>query len=335
MSRTARVALVLAACILSLCIGGLLPFEVLFYLLAGWVFFLMRVLPEVKVDPGGLAIAGVCLVSIAGLSHSFLGWFARQARGEAWKLRWTASLVAGLVVMFAAGISAAGIAHQVGWLFTSGEPWVGFPGHAAMRAQSVNNIKQIELALANYETTSGAYPAGATVGSRGELLHGWQARLLPFLEQRAAYDQINFAIPWDDPANAVPMRTRVLAFLNPKIRVEVDASGPSPSHYAANACVLGGDSARKLNEIPDGTSKTIHFGEAGAEFKPWGHPTNWRDPALGINRAPGGFGSPFPGGANFAFVDGSVRFIKDSVDPKVLRAIATPDGGESVSAESY
>lgn len=191
------------------------------------------------------------------------------------------------------------------------------------------------VAFTGYAAASGAYPAGATVGPRGELLHGWQARLLPFLKQGAVYDQINFAIPWDDPGNAAPMRTRIETFLNPKIRVEADASGPSPSHYAANAWVLGGDSAWKLNEIPDGTSHTIHLGEAGAAFKPCGHPTNWRDPALGINRSPTGFGSPFPGGANFSFVDGSVRFLKDSIDPKVFRALATPNGSEPISADSY
>ena len=36
------------------------------------------------------------------------------------------------------------------------------------------------------------------------------------------------------------------------------------------------------------------------------------------------FGSMHPGGANFAFCDGGVRFIKDTIDPTVMNAISTP-----------
>jgi prepilin-type N-terminal cleavage/methylation domain-containing protein/prepilin-type processing-associated H-X9-DG protein len=46
------------------------------------------------------------------------------------------------------------------------------------------------------------------------------------------------------------------------------------------------------------------------------------------------FGSMHPGGANFAFCDGGVRFIKDSIDPAVMNAISTrcgtPYGGETI-----
>jgi prepilin-type processing-associated H-X9-DG protein len=48
-----------------------------------------------------------------------------------------------------------------------------------------------------------------------------------------------------------------------------------------------------------------------------------------------GFGSYHPGGANFAFCDGSVRFLKSATDLKVLSALATRSGGEVVSASDY
>jgi prepilin-type processing-associated H-X9-DG protein len=42
------------------------------------------------------------------------------------------------------------------------------------------------------------------------------------------------------------------------------------------------------------------------------------------------FWSPHPGGANFAFCDGSVRFLAYSAD-RIMPALATRAGGEAVS----
>src|SRR5262249_32308786 len=45
--------------------------------------------------------------------------------------------------------------------------------------------------------------------------------------------------------------------------------------------------------------------------------------------------SRHPGGANFLFADGSVRFIKEQVGFNIFRALATRRGGEAISADSY
>jgi prepilin-type processing-associated H-X9-DG protein len=41
------------------------------------------------------------------------------------------------------------------------------------------------------------------------------------------------------------------------------------------------------------------------------------------------------GGVNVAFLDGSVRFVKDSVSPQTWWALATKAGGEVISSDSY
>jgi len=48
-----------------------------------------------------------------------------------------------------------------------------------------------------------------------------------------------------------------------------------------------------------------------------------------------GFKSFHPGGANFGFSDGSVKFLKQSISVRAYMALSTRAGGEVVSADSY
>ena len=47
------------------------------------------------------------------------------------------------------------------------------------------------------------------------------------------------------------------------------------------------------------------------------------------------FRSNHPGGANFAMGDGSVKFIKSTVNDQAYQALGTRAGGEVTSADSY
>ncbi len=61
-------------------------------------------------------------------------------------------------------------------------------------------------------------------------------------------------------------------------------------------------------------------------------PCSGPDPVLGVMNAAR---SRHPGGVNSGFCDGSVRFIKNSVNPITYRAISSTHGGEVVSADAY
>jgi prepilin-type N-terminal cleavage/methylation domain-containing protein/prepilin-type processing-associated H-X9-DG protein len=77
---------------------------------------------------------------------------------------------------------------------------------ASRRALCINNLRQIGIALHNYETTTGVFPPsfiiepGSTLGTNNG---SWSihARLLPFLEGGNAYHQVDLSLPWDDPTN--------------------------------------------------------------------------------------------------------------------------------------
>ena len=80
--------------------------------------------------------------------------------------------------------------------------------------------------------------------------------------------------------------------------------------------------------IADGAANTIMAGEVVGQLPAWGHPTNWRDPAAGLEGRPDQFGSPWKQGVNVLLADGGVRTLSRDTDPRVLRALATPAGGE-------
>jgi prepilin-type N-terminal cleavage/methylation domain-containing protein/prepilin-type processing-associated H-X9-DG protein len=112
------------------------------------------------------------------------------------------------------------------------------------------------------------------------------------------------------------------------------------------------DLARRLalHQIADGTSCTFAIGEDVQELNIWvswpyantAHgtcaiPPNVVSPVSGRPYAAdnwentSGFRSRHPGGLQFALADGSVRFVRDTIDLEVYRALATYAGGEAVS----
>jgi prepilin-type processing-associated H-X9-DG protein len=326
---------VLGAIALLGCLGIMLPFELALYLAFGWVAFLVNVLPQVQVAWGGVALAVICLVAFAVGAHWFFGWLIAQIKPEnRWKVRWTASLVGVIVVMFVAGMATAGMVHQAGWLLSS-KQWLknGGASEAARRSQSVNNLKQIGLALHNYNSVFRSFPPGGTFDGRGQPQHSWMTSILPFIEQDALYKRIDLSVPWDHPRNADAFRTRVNPYLRPGL--PDNGEGYAPAQYAANSLALGGNLPRTFASFTDGTVNTFIAGEVPANFKPWGDPTNWRDPSKGINQSPDGFGGPSPRGANFLFADGSVRFLRNTIDPKVFKALGTPAANDVVRPEDY
>ena len=147
---------------------------------------------------------------------------------------------------------------------------------SARRIQCVNNLKQIGLAVANYESAHRSFPP-AYVGdprAEGEAFgvpypdgnfntvpgFAWGTLVLPFLEQAPLHASFNFNLPCWAPANSTGARTKLSVFLCPSATggsdgfavrrytngnpMEPDDGGPfvpeiffAHSHYVTNAGV--------------------------------------------------------------------------------------------------
>jgi len=208
-------------------------------------------------------------------------------------------------------------------------PAVQSAREAARRAQSMNNMKQIMLAMLNDETVHGAFPARANFDKQGKPLLSWRVHILPYIEETPLYKQFHLDEPWDSAHN------KTLIPLMPKIYAN-PSSMPRPgmANYLAvcgKGLMFDGETGRKLSEITDGTSNTIAVVEADDDRAvTWTKPDDWQfDPQHPM----AGLGHTHPGGFNAAFADGSVLFLSQSIDPKMFQAMLTIAGGEVVRPE--
>jgi prepilin-type N-terminal cleavage/methylation domain-containing protein/prepilin-type processing-associated H-X9-DG protein len=140
---------------------------------------------------------------------------------------------------------------------------------------------------------------------------------------------------------------------------------------ANNIGVFFLNSNLRSEDVADGTSNTIYLGEKRLDSTDLGWASGTRatlrntgtlpnqtgigvagifdDESIPVDGNPdapasedvsalslvGGFGSNHPGGSNYAFGDGSVRFLKNSMDPKVYQCLGNRADGELLSSDQF
>lgn len=202
---------------------------------------------------------------------------------------------------------------------------------AAQRAACSNNLRQIALALQNYEGAYGALPPAHTSDASGRPLHSWRTLILPFLGEESLYRRIDLAKPWNDEANAAAADAMPSVFRCP------GANGPSnTTTYLAivgpSACFLPSQ-PRRQEEITNDPGATLMLIEAGSTAAvPWMAPSDADESlVLGLN-ATSAFNHG--GGTHGVFVNGSVRFIRADESSDARRRMLTIVAGDEQSKDS-
>jgi prepilin-type processing-associated H-X9-DG protein len=203
-------------------------------------------------------------------------------------------------------------------------PAIASAREAARRVTSMNNLKQIGLAMHNYAAVHNQFPPAVIIGPDGKTPHSWRVAVLPYLEQYALYQQYKFDEPWDSANNKQVMERMPAVFRHPSD----DRAGFFSSYYVLTGPTTLFDDSKgaQFSEILDGTSNTVLTVEAKRDI-PWTKPEDIPfDPSQPLPEL-GGFNND---GVNVGFADGSVRFMSKLVDPAQWKAFISKAGGEIV-----
>jgi Protein of unknown function (DUF1559) len=199
----------------------------------------------------------------------------------------------------------------------------------AQRTQSMNNLKQLVLAMHNYHSTYQSFPAHATKNKEGKALLSWRVHLLPFLAQDKLYKEFHLDEPWDSEHNKKLIARMPDVFAsptNPKLAADGKTTYLVPF---GKDTLFAGFKGMKITEITDGTSNTIMLVDADDD-----HAVIWTKPEdlkYDAKEPLKGLGFKYDGSFLSAFADGSVHALKKSIDKDTLRALFTPNGGEAVT----
>lgn len=167
---------------------------------------------------------------------------------------------------------------------------------AARRMQCLNNLKQLGLAVNNYESTNGGFPIGMytfdgdnvnAMGRGGDHWrndHNWYSQMGPYIEQQAWYDMIDFDVSMSMPVNLEARKTKISMFACPADigLQENEWNSTTWARVRSNYCINFGNTTygqrtkegvefrgapvrprqkTPISRIPDGLSNTLLFSE--------------------------------------------------------------------------
>jgi prepilin-type N-terminal cleavage/methylation domain-containing protein/prepilin-type processing-associated H-X9-DG protein len=229
-------------------------------------------------------------------------------------------------------------------------PAVQAAREAARRMSCQNNIRQIGLGLHNYHSAYRKLPPGG-IEVRPEVPDGrqmaWSAMVLPFMEETAVYQQIDFSYAFDAPENKEAGARVIATYLCPSTPRGIPLNdGRGPTDYGGiygeritgrndpPRGVMIHDRPIRFRDITDGLSRTIVVAEdANFPDGQWINARNLFDQAFPINKAPAfenDIRSVHVGGAMVLFSDGSVSFLTEQMDLQLLAAACTRNGNEDL-----
>ena len=208
---------------------------------------------------------------------------------------------------------------------------------AAYRMQCANNLKQIALALQNYQDVYGTLPPACTANADGMPMHSWRVLILPFLEQDGLYKKYRFDEPWNGPNNSRLAAEIPTVYRCPSFSPQGDRRArPTDREVLTQYVVLcdasmpfPGSRAMRMGQYNDGASDTLMVAELDAECVPWMAPRDIDLAGFARVLSRNDRRRQHTGGLHVAMSDGHVNFLRHNTEYEMLQRLVTASGGEA------
>ena len=199
---------------------------------------------------------------------------------------------------------------------------------------SLNNLKQIGLALHNYHEVHKSLPPAFSLGKDDKPLLSWRVAILPFLDGEAARLHREFKLdePWDSPHNKKLIERMPRVYALPGAE-KLESGKTAYVAVRGKHTILSGSEPRSIADVTDGTSKTIVVVEGSNELSViWTKPADFEfDPQNPADRLLGRREDGFLA----LFMDGSARMIKRTAAAETLRRLFNRDDGQIVDRDDF
>jgi hypothetical protein len=193
---------------------------------------------------------------------------------------------------------------------------------AAARTQSTNNLKQIGLAFHNYHDQHGSLPPAAVYDKDGKALLSWRVLILPYIGQDELYKEFRLNEPWDSDHNKKLLAKIPPIYVMPSAKASA-VGGTYYQGFLGKTAAFEGKRGLRFADFTDGLSNTILIAESAADV-PWTKPADLPfDPDGKLPK----LGGTSAGGFHALFGDGSVRFMKDTIKPEILKLLIMRNDG--------
>jgi len=239
-------------------------------------------------------------------------------------------------------------------------PTILYVRESSRRTACQSNLRQIGMAVLQYENVHGALPPGRDAAAGRD--HSWVTLILPQMELSRIYERYDFGQRWDDnivSQNRTLSETKLALFLCPSTIHTVPGGSDYGGNYGSSlsglskgfGIGLAWDSGVLLalhtpskteprtgpissGQIIDGATQTfLVMEDSGRTAEQGGQWANGQQcfaheyPTINEYRQQGIF-SDHSQGANVLSVDGHVSFLSADSDPYVIGALTTRANGE-------
>lgn len=201
---------------------------------------------------------------------------------------------------------------------------------SSRQTQRQNDVRQILLAVLNYESARKRFPAYANFDADGKPLLSWRVHVLPFINQMELYRQFKLDEAWNSPHNIKLVELMPRAYADPSRDMKA-LNKLGKTRYAVpftEGTVFFGNEGAQFKDIKDGSSNTIGVVCVAPEAAVvWTQPVDWdvdmANPKTGLFSE----SNPEP---IIGRCDGSTQTLDTDISDEKLRALLTKDGGEVI-----